>query len=89
MTRQSRADPVIREWAAHWSRTRQLAAVLARELASHPDHSRIEPGKKIAALHGVSYTTAVRARNLLIGIGLVYKDGPHYYKASTGNGKGR
>lgn len=91
MTTESQAaEQVISEWAAHWSRTRQLAAALARELAQRPEYSRMEPSTRTAARHSVSYNTAVSARNLLIDVGLAYKHGPHYYTGSpTGNGTGR
>jgi hypothetical protein len=83
-------EAIISQWSAHWSRTRQLAAALARELAALPDHSRIEPTTKTAARHGVSYSVALSARNLLIGAKLAYKRGAHCYKAATTrNGTGR
>jgi hypothetical protein len=75
------ANPVIRQWASDHSRTRQLAAKLARELAPLPDDSRVESTLKIAKRLGVSHTMAVNARNLLAGARLVYESGRHYYKA--------
>jgi hypothetical protein len=84
------AERVISELAAHWSRTRQLAAALARELAQRPEHSRLEPSTRTAARHGVSLNTALNARNLLVDAGLAYKHGPHYYTGSpAGDGAGR
>jgi hypothetical protein len=83
------ASSVIREWARHHSRTRQLAARLAGELALRPDHSRVESSMKIAERYGVSNTMAVNARNLLMGAQLIYKSGRHYHKAAlphNGNG---
>jgi hypothetical protein len=83
------ASPVIKEWARHHSLTRQLAARLARELASRPDHSPFDSSMKIAAKYGVSNTMAVKARNLLAGAHLIYKSGRHYRKAAprrNGNG---
>ena len=83
------ASSVIRAWASHHSRTKQLAARLARELALCPDHSQVESSMKIARRVGTSGTMAVNARNLLMGAGLIYKSGRHYHKAAsliTGNG---
>jgi hypothetical protein len=82
------AHPLISVWATHWSRTRKLAAALAGELALCADHSRVEACTRTAARHGVSHGMAVSARNLLLGIGVVYKHGPHYYKAPSRNGTG-
>lgn len=45
-------NPAIRQWAAHPSRTRQLAARIARELALRPGNSRVESSMKLAARHG-------------------------------------
>jgi hypothetical protein len=81
---------VIRQWATHHSRTRQLAARIARELALRPDHSRVDSSMKLAARHGASNTMAANARHLLMGARLIYKSGRHYYKAAApGNGTGR
>ena len=85
------AGSVIRAWASHHSLTRQLAALLARELALRPDDSQVESSMKIAAQYGVSNTMAVNARKLLVGAHLIYKSGRHYHKAALphkGNGTG-
>jgi hypothetical protein len=83
------AGSVIKAWVGHHSRTRQLAARLAGELALRPDHSQVESSMKFAERCGTSGTMAVNARNLLMGAGLIYKSGRHYHKAALphdGNG---
>jgi hypothetical protein len=74
-------DPLIRQWANSGSRKRQIAATLARELASLPAHTRVESSMKIAARFGTSNTTAAGARFLLTGHKLIYKSGRHYFTA--------
>lgn len=80
----------ITQWSRHHSQTRQLAARIALELVRRPDHSRVESSMRLARQHGTSNTMAANARRLLMGAGLVYQSGRHYYKAPfPGNGTGR
>jgi hypothetical protein len=72
---------VITAWANSGSRTRQIAARLARELASLPENTQVESSMKIAARFRTSNTMAVNARHLLMGQGIVRKVGRHYYVA--------
>jgi DNA-binding GntR family transcriptional regulator len=74
-------NPVIRQWAGSGIRKRQIAATLARELASLPPHTRVESSMKIAARFGTSNSTAVHARFLLIAQNIIYKSGRHYFVA--------
>ena len=76
------SNPVIKEWTHHRSMTRQLAARIAQELALRPDHSRVESSMRLARRHGTSSAMAANARHLLMGAGLIYKSGRHYYKAA-------
>jgi hypothetical protein len=76
-------DPVISQWAASGSRTRHIAATLARELSLKPPNTQVESSMKIAARFGTSNTMAVRARYLLIERGMISKVGRHYFVATT------
>ena len=76
-------DPVIAKWAASGSRTRHIAATLARELSEKPPNTRVESSMKIAARFGTSNTMAVRARHLLIERGIIRKVGRYYHVAIT------
>jgi hypothetical protein len=78
---------VISAWAQHHSRTRQVAARIARELALRPAQTRVDSSMKIAARHGVSHTMAVNARYLLMGAKLIHKNGRHYYTGPPAAGR--
>jgi hypothetical protein len=72
-------DPVIAEWAASPVVTRQTAARLARDLAVASRHDRVDSIRRIAAKFCVCVSVATNARNLLMGQGMIYKSGRHYY----------
>jgi hypothetical protein len=70
---------VITVWANSRSRTRRIAAVLARELANANPGDRVESTTKIAGRFGVTNSVAVNARYLLMGQKVIRKAGRHYY----------
>lgn len=72
---------VIAAWADSGSRTKRIAATLARELANANSGDRVDSSMRIAARFGVSNTTAVNARYLLMGQKIIRKTGRHYYVA--------
>lgn len=74
-------NPVIAGWAASPVVTRQIAAKLARDLALASRHDRVDSTQKIATKFCVSGSVATNARNFLVGQGIIYKSGPHYYVA--------
>jgi hypothetical protein len=75
-------DQVIAAWAASGSGTRRTAATLARDLlAEGLSHTRVDSAAKIAKRLGTSPTMADNARRMLMGQGIVYKIGRHYYVA--------
>ena len=74
-------DPEIAGWAASPVVTRQIAANLARDLVAASQHDRVDSVRKIAARFCVSGSVATNARNLLMGRGIIYKSGRHYYVA--------
>lgn len=72
---------VVAVWASSGSRTKRIAATLARELANANPGGRVDSSMKIAARFGTSNTMAVKARCLLMGQGIIRKTGRHYYVA--------
>ena len=75
-------DQLIAEWDRSGSGVRQIAAVLGRELLGQPPGTPAPSSMKIAGRFGAAPSTAVRARNLLEGAGIVYQAGNlHYYSA--------
>lgn len=74
-------NAVIAGWAASPVATRRIAAMLVHDLAAVSRHDRMESVLKIAARFHVSGSVATNARNLLMGQGIVYKSGRHYYVA--------
>lgn len=79
MTSTVPTDQVIAEWAESAAKSRQAAAKLALELASQKPGTLVRSKEKIAVDLGVDQSTAQRARNLLLGAGIVYKSGRHLY----------
>ena len=75
-------DQLIAEWYRSGSRVRQIAAALGRELLGQPPGTPAPSSMKIADRFNAAPSTAVRARNLLEGAGIVYQAGNlHYYSA--------
>ena len=72
-------DPVIAEWASSPIATRNIAASLADDLAAASRHDRVDSVRRIAARFCVCGSVATNARNLLMGRGIIYKSGRHYY----------
>lgn len=73
---------VITLWADSGSRTKRIAATLARELANGNPGDRVDSSMRIAARFGASNTMAVNARYLLMGQRIIRKVGRHYYVAA-------
>jgi hypothetical protein len=72
---------VIAAWVNSGSRTRQIAATLAGELANANSGDRVDSSMRIATRFGASNTMAVNARYLLMGQKIIRKTGRHYYVA--------
>jgi hypothetical protein len=72
---------IITAWVKSGSRTKLIAAALARELANANPGDRVESSMKIAARFGTSSTMAANARYHLISQGIIRKVGCHYYVA--------
>jgi hypothetical protein len=70
---------VLTVWANSRSRTRRIAAALARELANANPGDRVESPTKIAGRFGVTNSVAANARYLLMGQKVICKVGRHYY----------
>lgn len=72
---------IITAWESSGSRTRRIAATLARELANANPGDRVDSSVKIAARFGATNTMAVNSRYLLMGQRIIRKVGRHYYVA--------
>jgi hypothetical protein len=77
------AEQAIRAWALSGSTTRQLAALLGRELLGKPPGTPVDSSMKIAARFRVNNSTAVRARRFLTGAKIIRQSRAdrHYYVA--------
>ena len=72
---------VLTAWTSSESRTKRIAAALARELADADQGDRVDSSMKIAARFGTTNTMAVNVRFFLMGCGIIRKSGRHYYVA--------
>lgn len=70
---------VISAWVTSGVTSKVIAATLAREMRSRAPGTRVLSSMKIAARFNTSNTTAVRARNYLLGQKIICKNGRHYY----------
>ncbi len=75
-------DRVIAGWAASGARYRQVAAALARELRDQDSGAPLESSIKIAARLGADHSTAVRARDLLLGAGFICQEPDRHYRVA-------
>jgi O-methyltransferase involved in polyketide biosynthesis len=64
---------VLDGWAASTFRVRQVAAQWGRELLSQPKGTRVESSMAASVRLAADHSTVVRARNLLMGAGIVCK----------------
>lgn len=74
-------EEAISAWVYSGVTSKIIAATLAQELPLRPPEARVESSMKIAARFNTSNTTAVRARNHLLGQQIIRKNGRHYYAA--------
>jgi hypothetical protein len=74
-------EQIIGEWLASPHERYRVAAAMAKDLASAERHDRIESNETNAARYGTTVNVARSARFLLMGSGLAYKSGRHFYVA--------
>lgn len=72
-------DQAITGWATSTVKSKRAAAMLAARLAAQEPGTLVPSTAKLATELGVRQPTAQRARNLLLGAGIVYKHGTHLY----------
>jgi hypothetical protein len=67
------AERLLSEWADSTAKVRQVAAAWGRELLSLPEGTRVESSMRASGRLNVDHSTVVRARNLLMGAGIIRK----------------